>query len=171
MNIVLTGFMASGKTSISKAISEISNLNLIDTDDMIVEKMGMSINEIFEKMGESKFRDIECEIISEVSKLDGYVISTGGGVPLNSKNIDALRKNGIVFNLSPDFETVLQRLEDARSTRPLLKNAEIEDIKKRFNDRLPFYAVCDYSIHITNDKDPYYYAREILNLVNEGENK
>ena len=65
MNIVLTGFMATGKTEISKAISEISKYNLIDTDDMIVEQEEITINEIFDKCGEEYFRKIECEVIKK----------------------------------------------------------------------------------------------------------
>lgn len=65
MNIVLTGFMATGKTEISKAISEISKYNLVDTDDMIVEQEGITINEIFDKCGEEYFRKTECEVIKK----------------------------------------------------------------------------------------------------------
>ena len=68
MNIVLTGFMATGKTEISKAISEISKYNLVDTDDMIVEQEGITINEIFDKCGEEYFRKTECEVIKKAAE-------------------------------------------------------------------------------------------------------
>lgn len=164
MNIVLTGFMASGKTSVSEAIAKISGMRLVDTDEMIVRHAGMSINDIFEQRGEDAFRKMEHEIIAEASRLDNCVISTGGGVPLNKDNMQALRGNGIIFNLSPDFEVILSRLEDARSTRPLLKNSETEEIRERFEQRKPFYADCDHSIHVTDGRTPESYATEILEL-------
>lgn len=76
MNIVLTGFMATGKTEISKAISEISKYNLIDTDDMIVEQEEITINEIFDKCGEEYFRKIECEVIKKAAKMKNVIIAT-----------------------------------------------------------------------------------------------
>ena len=140
MNIVLTGFMATGKTEISKAISEISKYNLVDTDDMIVEQEGITINEIFDKCGEEYFRKTECEVIKKAAEMKNVVIATGGGVVLNKQNIENLRKTGVIFNLSPDFSVIRERLEEARKTRPLLKRDSIENIKKRFDDRKPFYG-------------------------------
>ena len=119
MNIVITGFMASGKTEISKQLHKLSGYSLVDTDELIVKKTGMSINEIFEKKGEEAFREIEHNVISEVSKRDNTIISTGGGVPLNEINMDELRKNGIIVNLAPDFDVIKQRLTNARSTHAL----------------------------------------------------
>ncbi len=164
MNIVLTGFMASGKTSISKAIAAESKYKLVDTDDMIVEREGKSINDIFAEQGEEGFRKIEHEIIKEAAEFDGCVIATGGGVVLNKKNIEALRKNGIIVNLSPDFDIIKERLSEAKSSRPLLRDGEIEDIYKRFCDRLPFYADCDITIKVINGRTPRSYAIEILDL-------
>ena len=153
MNIVLTGFMATGKTEISKAISEISKYNLVDTDDMIVEQEGITINEIFDKCGEEYFRKTECEVIK------------GGGVVLNEQNIENLRKTGVIFNLSPDFSVIRERLEEARKTRPLLKQDSIENIKKRFDDRKPFYDNCDYKINVIHGRTPRSYAMEILEIM------
>ena len=116
MNIVLTGFMATGKTEISKAISEISKYNLVDTDDMIVEQEGITINEIFDKCGEEYFRKTECEVIKKAAEKKNVVIATGGGVVLNEQNIENLRKTGVIFNLSPDFSVIRERIEEARKT-------------------------------------------------------
>ncbi|MGN0183133.1 MAG: shikimate kinase [Candidatus Ornithomonoglobus sp.] len=164
MNIVLTGFMASGKTEISKAIAAASRYKLIDTDDMIVKETGKTINEIFAEVGEKGFRELEHRIICKAAALDGYVIATGGGVVLNKDNITALRKNGVIVNLAPDFSVIKARLEAARATRPLLQNQDIDAVEKRFNDRLPFYADCDFKIHIINGRTPRSYALEILNI-------
>lgn len=165
MNIVITGFMATGKTEISKAIAKMSKYELVDTDDMIVQKAGISINEIFDKYGEKYFREMEYEAVCEASKNDNTVIATGGGVVLNIKNIEKLRENGIIFNLSPDFDVICERIEDARKTRPLMRNDSIEEIKKRFDDRKKFYDNCDYKIKVINGRTPTSYAEEILKIV------
>ncbi len=165
MNIVLTGFMATGKTEISKAIEAMSGYNRIDTDDMIVEKIGMTINEYFDKFGEASFREIEKETVKEAARKKSVVIATGGGVVLDKENIDELRKTGIIINLSPDFDVIKERLEEARKTRPLLKHDSIESIEKRFNDRKPYYDNCDYKVHVTSGKTPRDYAIEILGIM------
>lgn len=164
MNIVLTGFMASGKTEISKAIVAASDYKLVDTDEMIVEETGKTINEIFADVGEQGFREIEHRTVCKAAELDGCVIATGGGVPLNKKNIAVLRKNGIIINLAPDFEVIKERLEAARATRPLLQNQDLQAVEKRFRDRLPFYADCDVQIPVTNGRTPGAYALEILEI-------
>ena len=158
MNIVLTGFMATGKTEISKAISEISKYNLVDTDDMIVEQEGITINEIFDKCGEEYFRKTECEVIKKAAEMKNVVV-------LNEQNIENLRKTGVIFNLSPDFSVIRERLEEARKTRPLLKQDSIENIKKRFDDRKPFYDNCDYKINVIHGRTPRSYAMEILEIM------
>ena len=165
MNIVLTGFMASGKSVIARSISDRSVYKFIDTDEMIVDMAGKSIQRIFDEDGEPAFRRLEREVICRAAQLDGYVIATGGGVPLNPENIKELRKNGVIVNLSPSFETVVKRLDRARSTRPLLQNRSIDEIKKRFDDRQPFYADCDIRIDVTNEMPPGYYADRILDTI------
>ena len=167
MNIVMTGFMASGKSAIARSISELSRYEFIDTDEMIIETAGKSIQNIFDEDGEPAFRRIEHEVICRAAQLDGYVIATGGGVPLNPDNIKELRKNGVIVNLAPSFDTVIQRLDRARSTRPLLQNQSIDEIKKRFDDRQPFYADCDIRIEVTNDMPPRFYADQILGMIRE----
>lgn len=166
-NIVLTGFMAAGKTEISKAIAEISKYKLIDTDDMIAEAMGMSINEIFAKYGEEEFRRIEHECICKAAKMSGMVIATGGGAVLKKENIEELRKKGKIFNLAPDFKVIEERLAAAAATRPLLKNQDIAAVKKRFEDRLPYYADCDCKIHVISGRSPKSYAMEIISLMEQ----
>ena len=171
MNIVLTGFMASGKTEISKAIAEISRYKLVDTDDMIVESMNISINDIFAKYGEEYFRKTEHEIVAKAAKMENTVIATGGGVVLDKDNVALLRENGVIFNLAPDFDVIRGRLEEARKTRPLLKHESIENIEKRFNDRKPFYDDCDYKVNVINGRTPRSYAMEILDIMQKGERK
>ena len=167
MNIVLTGFMATGKTQISQCLAERLGYELRDTDEMIVESAGMSINDIFAQFGEEHFRRIEAEIIKQAAKGDRAIISTGGGVVLNPQNIDVLRGNGIIVNLSPEFKVIQERIAEAAATRPLMKGQSIEEIKKRFDDRKPFYDNCDIKINVTNDKTPMEHAEEIINILKD----
>lgn len=165
MNIVLTGFMASGKTQICKAISEMSQYTYIDTDDMIEEKAGMTVNEIFDRYGEEHFRSLEREAVSKAASTENAVIATGGGVVLDVGNLEKLRSTGVIFNLSPDFDVIRVRIEDARATRPLLQNESIDSIHKRFLDRKPLYDNCDHKIHVIHGRTPRSYAIEIINIM------
>lgn len=165
MNIVLTGFMATGKTAISTELAKISGRKLIDTDALIVENAGISINEIFEKFGETGFREREHSVICDVAKLDNAVISTGGGVPLNKDNMNRLRENGVIVNLTADFSVIAERLESGRSERPLVKDSDTAEIKERYESRLPFYEDCDIKIEVSNEHNPEYFAREILDRI------
>lgn len=167
MNIVLTGFMATGKTVIGRAVAEISDYTFEDTDSMIITKTGMAVNEIFAKYGEEYFRALERECVAETAERDGLVIATGGGVVLDRRNIDALRKNGIIINLDPDFEVIAARVEKARASRPLMQGESMENIKNRFEARKPFYDNCDRKVHITADGTPEAYAEEILKITEE----
>lgn len=163
-NIALTGFMASGKTETSKELAKMTSFKFIDTDDLIVEREGRTINEIFASSGEEYFRKIEREIIKEVSEFKNSIISTGGGVVLFSENIDALRKNSIIFNLAPSFDVIKERIEIAAKTRPLMKNSNIDEIHERFIKRQPFYDNCDYKIEITSSHTPIMIAKKILEI-------
>ena len=167
MNIVLTGFMASGKTSIAKEIAGLSDYKYIDTDDMITVSEGKSINDIFAESGEAEFRRIERDAVRRAAALSDHVISTGGGVPLDVSNICELRKNGIIVNLAPDFSVIEARIKRAAATRPLLKNQSIDDIRARFDARKPFYDDCDVKINVSNKKTPREYAEEIIKKCEE----
>ncbi len=164
-NIVITGFMASGKTEVSKAIERLSDYARVDTDDMIVEYAQKSINDIFAEDGEDEFRRIERMIIKKAADLNNTVISTGGGVVLNKENMDILRSGGIIVNLSPDFEVIESRLEKARDSRPLLQNQSIDEIRERFLYRKPYYDNCDFSVKVDSEKTPIDLAKEILALL------
>lgn len=167
MNIVLTGFMASGKSVVSEKLANLTGRKLIDTDKYIEEKEGTSINEIFKTHGEKYFRELEKAAVRVVADEENAVISTGGGTVLDKSNIDCLKKTGKVFYLAPDFEIIEKRIIEAAKTRPLLQNQSIEDIRKRFNDRIPFYENCDYRLHITEDMSVDDCAKKILDLMGE----
>ncbi len=154
MNIVLTGFMASGKTTVAKILGGLCGFEVIDTDKYIEDGEGMTVNAIFDKYGELYFRTLERAAIEKVSKLDNKIIATGGGAVTDPDNISRLRENGIIFNLSPDFEVIEKRIEEAAKTRPLMRGQSIDKIRERFISRQKFYDDCDYKINIGADDVP-----------------
>jgi shikimate kinase len=144
MNIVLTGPMGSGKTSVGSLVADFLDMKLVDTDDLVVKKTGMSINEIFAGHGEESFREYEERVVEEVSKLDNCVIATGGGVVLSPGNMRRLRRNGIIINLKASLKTLTRRLK-GKKDRPLLIKS-IDELKKYSEGRELFYKNADFII-------------------------
>ncbi len=167
MNIVLTGYMASGKTAVGTYISKLCSFEFIDTDATVEKRCGLSIPQIFEISGEEYFRILESEVIKEASKRDGAVISTGGGAVLNTENIAVLKKNGVIINLEPSEEVIRMRLGGDNNSRPLVKNSSMDEIIERFKYRKPYYDNCDIKIDVTKDKGIKETSEEILKILEE----
>jgi len=148
-NIILVGFMGTGKTSVGEELSELLNMPLIDTDDVIEEDSRMIISDIFEQLGDPRFRDLESKAVEKVSCLDGYIISAGGGAVIREHNVKEFKKNGIVFCLNATPEEIWKRVGH-ESHRPLL---QVEDPMGRIGEllkvRAPYYARADYTIETT----------------------
>src|SRR5512147_1167363 len=98
-NIILTGFMGTGKTVVGREISRLLNMRLVDVDSEIEESRKMKITDIFRDFGEPHFRDIETEMIRKLARTENTVISTGGGAVLREENMEALRERGVIFCL------------------------------------------------------------------------
>ncbi len=138
-NIVIIGFMGSGKTTLGTMLSEYFEYEFIDTDDCIEKNAGMSITEIFEKYGEEYFRELEENTIKNVSQKRSVIISTGGGVIKNKNNIDNLKKNGIIIFLKANAEKIYNNTIDF-DNRPLLNTADRRGtIEKLLEERTPLY--------------------------------
>ncbi len=118
-NIFLVGFMGTGKTTVANRLHHLLDRQIINTDDRIVEMEGVSIPKIFEKMGESYFRDCESKTLIEIKQHKRVIVSCGGGIVLREKNIELMRESGKVVLLTATPETVLSRVKH-RKTRPIL---------------------------------------------------
>jgi len=141
-NIVLIGMPSSGKTSVGSVLSEKLGKSLVDTDSLIVEKAGMEITEIFARYGEKHFRDLETEVIKELSSKQDLIISTGGGAILREENVRALKHNGVVVFLDRPLDKLI-----ATDDRPLSSN--VSDLKKRYNERIDIYnSSADIKINV-----------------------
>ena len=152
-NIVLIGIMGSGKTTLGKIIAEKTGMEFIDTDEMVIQRVGKQIGEIFEEHGEAYFRDIEAEIVEEVSKKENCVISTGGGVVLRDENVDSLKRTGVMFFLTASPMTLWERVKGDK-LRPLLKGDNVIGVLKRvLTARLPLYEQADYTINTENSPE------------------
>ena len=163
-NIVLTGFMGTGKSEVSKELSKILGWKAIDVDTEIEKSQRMKITGIFKQFGELRFRDIETEMIKKLSKNKNVIISTGGGAVLRQENMDALRENGVIICLTATPETILKRISN-NNDRPLL---QVEDPLKKIQEllkfRMPYYEKADIMID-TENKMPLEIAEEIIKLV------
>ncbi|HBZ90659.1 MAG TPA: hypothetical protein DEO62_06540, partial [Lachnospiraceae bacterium] len=102
--------MGSGKSTVGIKLAKLYGMKFYDTDEMIEEKAGMKISEIFEKYGEAAFRDMETELIREAASWKNAVISTGGGMPVREENRELLKKAGAVIYLKTDAKTTVSRL-------------------------------------------------------------
>lgn len=165
MNIILCGFMGSGKSTIGKLLAKKLNRNFIDLDDYIVEKRKMKISEIFEKFGEENFRKSETQAVKNVSKLENHIISLGGGTVINHNNVEILKSSGKIIMLDIEPEEVYKRLKNDKS-RPLLQTEDkLKAIKEMMNKRLPYYNdAADIKITV-NGKQKQEVLEEILKII------
>ena len=131
-NRVLIGMPGSGKTSVGRALAGLTGLPFLDTDQLIVEKAGKPISDIFADSGEEAFRDLESEVIRDVALQGGRIISTGGGAVLRPENVNALRWNGRLFWLDRDPESLVPTAD-----RPLADTAA--KMKQLYARREPVY--------------------------------
>jgi len=138
-NVVLTGFMGSGKTAVGFELARMLEIQYQDCDSVIEIEAGMSVGDIFESYGESYFRLLEQDIIQKLSRSSCTVISCGGGAVMNAKNVTALKKNGILVFLKATPAVIYGRIKND-SSRPLLKGRlSIKSITRLYQQRMPTY--------------------------------
>lgn len=160
-NIVVIGFMGAGKTTISKLLGNKSGLKVIETDDEIIKRSGFeSVKEIFDKKGETYFREIENKVIADCAGKSNCIISCGGGVIANIENVRLLKESGKIIFLSASFETILKRLKH-QDSRPLFNHGA----KELYQKRLPLYKSCADKIIVTDSLKPEEVAEQITLTV------
>lgn len=140
-NLILCGFMGSGKTSLAQVFSKMTGQQFIDTDMLIEQSEQMTIPQIFEKHGEEYFRKLELNLAMILSTNNNCVIATGGGFLLHDSIDEIMRKTGDILFIDCDFEDCYQRIKD--SERPLVKQKSKEELLALFNERRPKYlSIC-----------------------------
>ena len=166
-SIALVGFMATGKSTIGKALADYlgDDYRFIETDHLIVEMAGKSIPSIFLEEGEEQFRKYEIMVCGKASKLKNVVISCGGGVVLNSVNIKKLKKNCHIVLLKTTVDEIYNRImKNGKETRPIINSEDLKkDIERILNYREKFYkTAAEIIINIKNKS-----IEEIVNEIME----
>lgn len=145
-NLVLAGFMGTGKSCVGRLLAERMGRTFVDMDLLIEQRAGKRISEIFQEDGEETFRRFECEVAADLAHPRSLVIATGGGAVLNADNVAALQRGGILICLTATPETVLARVKSGKR-RPLLQGADLEaTIQRRLADRAAAYAALPHQV-------------------------
>lgn len=164
-NIVLIGFMGAGKSTISEYLNTLFAMDVVEMDQLISQREGMSIADIFEVYGEEYFRNLETSLLVELQDRKNVVISCGGGTPLRECNVREMKKNGRVVLLTASPETILERVKDSHE-RPLLENHKTVDYIEQLmeNRREKYEAAADVVIH-TDGKDALDICEELVSRL------
>jgi len=167
-NIVLIGFMASGKTAVGRKLASRLKMGFIDMDLLIESQEGMKISDIFRLKGEPYFRNLEKSMIKSFQHLKNVVISTGGGVVKDSGNRRILRRMGKVIYLDTSPEAMISRLKKSEiDKRPLLRGegSLIFRIKKILEPRIPLYRRCAHCIIETSKMNLNQVVNRVMDCV------
>ncbi len=143
MNIVLIGYRCSGKTAVGKVLARELGRDFLDTDALVEENAGCSIETIISRKGWDHFREMEKRMVEEVARKDNLVIATGGGVVMDEENVKNLRKNGWIVWLDGKVEVLRERMDRDQGSgkiRPPLTGVDpVEEIKRVLGIRTPLY--------------------------------
>ena len=163
-NIILTGFMATGKTTVGKLLAQQLRYEFVDTDNLIVERAGQTVAEIFREKGEAAFRKMESELARELGQKEGLVVSTGGRLVLDPANAAALSQRGQIFCLVATPKEIFDRVsKDKHVKRPLLDSPNpmqriVELMQQREEDYGRFLQI------VTFGKTPDEVTRNIIGI-------
>ena len=164
-NIFLIGFMGAGKSTISDFLRTVFAMEVVEMDQIIAEREGMSISDIFETYGEEYFRNLETELLIEMQSKTNVVISCGGGVPMRERNVVEMKKNGRVVLLTAKPETILSRVKDNHD-RPLLEgNKNVDFIADLMEKRREKYQAAADIVIETDGKDKLEICEELVQRI------
>ena len=172
-NIILVGFMGSGKTVVGTALAKLTGRSMVDADDEIVRRAGQPVHQIFEKQGEDAFRQLERSVIQDLCSQRGRIIAAGGGAFIDPDNRKRMLAAGLVICLSARPETIYRRISDRspvansqgdKPDRPLLAGHDpMERIRDLLAQRADAYAQAHHTIE-TDILAPEQVAQRILEL-------
>lgn len=169
--IYLVGFSGTGKSTVARILADKLGWRAYDLDDLIVERRGLSIPEIFRQEGEAGFRSCEADTLRFLSEKPPFVVATGGGTVVREENRSVMSRTGWVILLEAQPEVICARIQghldtsDPKAIRPLLDAADpLEKIRALKEGRQPAYDLADWTIH-TDQLSPEQVAAEILRAV------
>ena len=168
-NVILTGFMGTGKTIVGKLLADLLDYDFVDTDALIEAGYGQSIPQIFAEFGEPAFRQMERDVAQALAEHMGLVISTGGQMMLHAANVAALGQNGRIFCLTATPETILARVTgDGVAERPLLAVPNPQQrILDLLGQRREKYQ--QFPQIATDNREPQDVAQQIIELLGDKE--
>jgi len=162
-NIYLIGMMGAGKTATGRELARLLSLAFTDIDDLIVDEVGRSINEIFKGEGEAFFRKAERDVLARVVSRSNQVVATGGGIVLDPMNRERIKATGTAIYLKTGLAVLWQRVQEKKD-RPLLRTPEPrETLTELLRERSPFYEALADKSFLTDGKSPSAVAQEIFN--------
>ena len=167
-NILLVGFMGSGKTTVGNLLAKHLQWSMVDTDDQIISRIGKSIDSIFQEYGEEQFRTIERSVIADLCGKSQQVIASGGGAFADPANRSIMLASGKVFFLKASPEILLKRMREDKSigaaVRPLLsEDMSIANIANLLSERIESYSMAHHSVE-TDGRTTEEVADMVLNL-------
>ena len=146
-NLVLIGFMGTGKSSVGRLLASHLHFRFVDTDELIESRAGRTVAEIFTQAGEEVFRGIEKQVVIELGKAQKTVISTGGGLAADEENLANLKQHALVVCLWASPEVIWERVH-TQSHRPLLRGSDpMSKIRELLAKREPFYRQADVLVN------------------------
>jgi len=163
-NIILIGFMGTGKTTIGKMLARRIGYDFIDTDDLIVNMAGISIPEIFSQFGERYFRQLEQQAIKLAFNRSGIVLATGGGAVMDPANFSFLKENGYVIALDATEDTLWERLKASKDRPMLFSDNPREKIRSLLEMRCPVYHKAHFIVSV-DKKTPEQLVDEIVSIL------
>lgn len=168
-NIALIGFMGTGKTSVGKKLAQDLRYNFVDTDQEIERITGLTVNQVFKKHGEKRFRSEETLALKRLLHAEGQVIATGGGIVLKPENVNLLIENTYIIALTARPEVIYRRVE-VRGNRPLLKGGDLmERILHLMEERKDAYNFAHLTVD-ASDNSPRMVADKIIKTLREIKN-
>ncbi len=166
MRIYLTGFMGSGKTTVGRLLAAKLGAPFVDLDMEIERRAGMTVREIFERLGEPAFRQMEAEALRGTSTLSDVVVATGGGTMTFEGNARLIGSSGLSVWLNPPFATIAARIGGVGKTdRPLFKD-EVQALAL-YRERLPAYRRADLTVDAAPDEGPEEIAARIALMIGD----
>jgi shikimate kinase len=160
-NLVLVGFMGTGKSSVGRVVARHLRFAFCDTDELVEARSHKRIAEIFAEQGESVFREYERQVVADIALQQGAVISTGGGLGADPSNLALLKQHSLVICLWASPETIWRRVRN-QSHRPLLREADpLDKIQRLLAERKPFYLQSDVLVN-TERRSVQEVAQQVL---------
>ncbi|MBT5872446.1 MAG: 3-dehydroquinate synthase, partial [Candidatus Latescibacteria bacterium] len=166
-NIVLIGFMGTGKSETGRILASCLDMEFLDTDAEIEARSGKAIPELFTELGESGFRAIEKEVVNGLKDVQCHVISTGGGAVTDPENMMVFGELGTTVHLTATPETILKRTNGDAGARPMLAGTDgLERVNELLASRSNQYAKADFSVD-TTERDPFDVATQVIDRIDQ----